>query len=718
MRKQNRTCCIGRSIAAACLALLLCGVSAGQKIDIYERPVQVERSHDFDAKHYRITLEFDLDKKTFWGENRITLSPLRDGFPFCELDVVGLDVFAVEDDLNRELRFEQGEGSVTVFFEKAYNYGDSITFTVKYYGKDPKQGLFFDDERTSGPQMVSTVSWPENARYWIPCYDYPHDKVTNELIVTVKSPLKVLSNGRLVSIKENESGGMKTYYWSQEKPHSTYLFMLAIAPFTVIEDSLGDLPVNAWVYEKDAENAKWIFEKTPYMIDFFNRIYDYPYPWAKYAQVTSPRMGGGAENTSATTLGEGAIYDRRAEQDFSYERIIAHEIAHQWWGDLITLRTWSHTWLNESFGTYSDHLYTRFDKGEDEGAVDLLGKKNSYLREAHTRYIRPIVFDRYERAQQNFDSHTYPKGAAVLHMLRFVLGDKPFFRILSHFLHKHEFQAVDTHDFMIAVKDVTGQNMDWFFEQFLFKPGHMKLNVSYTWDQSTGQIKLKVDQVQDTSLGVPIYRIPVIIGITTDKGKVSKKVWLEEREETFTFDVESRPLMVRFDEGNYLLKEWTFTKTSNELLFQLNNDDVIGRMWAASQLEKFFDQIEVRDALRDSIRNDEFWAVRRDSLETLGKTLDPFFIPVFKAMSSDPNSKVRISALRILGEYKDTALIPFYKERFKKEDSYSAQAEALRSIGKCGVQSHLPFLEEAARVESPRNVIQRAASWALDRLKK
>ena len=205
-------------------------------------------------------------------------------------------------------------------------------------------------------------------------------------------------------------------------------------------------------------------------MEFFNRIYGYDYPWDKYDQVVVP-FGGGAESTSATVMGHRIMYDERGEQDFSSIGIVSHELAHQWWGDLITLRSWAHTWMNESFGTYSDYLYFRFEKGEDEGAVNLLGKKDSYLREAHTRYIRPIVYDRYRRAQDMFDSHTYPKGAVVLHMLRFMLGDDAFFRTLKHFLHEHAFQPVDTHDFTKAVKTVTGQNLDWFFEQWLFKPG-------------------------------------------------------------------------------------------------------------------------------------------------------------------------------------------------------------------------------------------------------
>jgi len=682
-----------------------------QKIDVYQRPLKYERSRDYDAKHYRVILTFDLDKKSFWGENKITLSPLKDDFKECVLDAEELTVTSVINDQNLPLQFKQTDKHLFVYFSKAYSYGKAVSFTVKYHAEDPKYGLFFDNEGPTNPKMVSTVSWPEYAHHWFPCYDFPNDKVTNELIVTVKNNNKVLSNGRLVSVKEDKEKGTRTYHWSQELPHSTYLFMLAIGPFVVIEDSLGSLPVNYWVYEKDVKDAKWIFKKTPYMIDFFNKLFGYEYPWAKYDQVTTPRQGGGAEATSATVLGEQVIHDKRAEQDFSWERIIAHEISHQWWGDLITLRTWAHTWLNESFGTYSDYLYTRYDKGEDEGAFDLLRKKNQYLREAHTRYMRPIVFDRYDRPQNNFDSHTYPKGAAVLHMLRFVIGDKPFFRTLKHFLHKHEFQAVDTHDFMIAIKEATGQNLDWFFEQFIFKPGHPVFDISYTWDENIKKLKLKVIQIQDTSKDIPIYKIPVIIGIVIPKKKMSKKVWIKQREQVFEFSAEEKPLMVRFDEGNYLLKEWTFDKSLDELLYQLKNDDVIGRIWAASELIKFKDNSRAVNGLMDRTQKDKFWAVRRSAVQTLGEIKRREHVELFKNKCKDKNSKVRTAALKILGDYQDSGLILFFMEQFKKDDSYLAQAEALRSIGKCGDRSQLSFLESAAKMKSPRDVIKKAADW-------
>ncbi len=688
-----------------------------QQTDIYQRPRQFERSRDYDAQHYRLELTFDLDQKTFWGTNTITLTPLKDGFTKCVLDAEELIVDSVKAPDGTPLLFEQTETYLVVYLPKTDKFSQEVLFTVEYNAKDPKYGLFFDEETSRHPQMVSAASWPEYARHWIPCYDYPNDKVTHEFIITVKDSLKVLGNGRLVRVVEDKLKGTKTYHWSQDLPHSTYLFLLAIGPFAVIEDSLGPLPVNYWVYEKDVEDAKWIFEKTPYMIEFFNKIYGYDYPWAKYDQVTTPRVGGGMENTTATGLGQSVIHDRRAEQDFSWQKTIAHEVAHQWWGDLITLRSWEHTWLNESFGTYSDYLYTRYDLGEDEGAYDLLRKKNAYLSEAHSEYIRPIVFDRYERPQQNFDSHTYPKGAVVLHMLRFILGDKPFFRTLKHFLHKHEFQAVDTHDFMKAVKEATGQNMDWFFEQYIFAPGHPVFDIGYVWDEAEQKVKVRVRQVQDTSKGIPIYRAPVIIGIHTEGGKISEKVWIEKQEETFEFQAEENPLMVRFDEGNYLLKEWTFEKSVDELLYQLKNDDVIGRGWAASELVKFGDDSRAGEGLVEAARNDSFWAVKQSALETLGKWKREDHIDLFKEKCLDEKSSVRYTALRILGDCGREELVLFFRERFEKDDSYLAQAEALRSIGKCGDRSQLVFLEEAAKMESPRNVIRRAAEAAIAQIK-
>lgn len=696
------------------LLFIFCLNLSAQLIDVYERPEQVERSRDFDVQHYRLELTFDLEHKKFGGENRVTLKPLKNSFRECVFDAQDLVITDVTDDNNISLKFNHTDHKLTIHFSQEYSYGEEVIFTIKYHAEDPPNGFFFSDETERNPLMISTDSWHSEARCWFPCYDYPHDKVTMELIGTVKQPNKILSNGKLVSITENENNTV-TYHWHQLKPHSTYLSMVAVAPFAVIEDSLGSLPVNYWVYEQDVENARRIFKNTPAMIEYFNELYGYEYPWAKYDQVVTPTQPGGAEATSATILGENAIYDEKAEKDFSFERVIAHEVAHQWWGDLITMRTWSETWMNEGFGTYGDYLWSNHFNGDDEGAIALLNKKNAYLREAHEKYIRPIVFTRYEDPGDNFDGHTYPKGAAVLHMLRFVMGDERFFQTLSHFLHKHEFQAVDTHDFMIAVKEATGQNLDWFFEQYIYKPGHPVFDISYEWIEASNKVQLKVKQVQDFSVGVPVYTIPVIIGITTPEGKTSEKVWIKEKEEVFEFTVDEKPLLVRFDEGNYLLKEWTFDKSEEELFYQLKNDDVIGRMWAASELGKS-ETADAEKALHDSAVNDTFWAVRQAALEAAGK-LDPQMdSELLQKYCKDENSKVRTSALRLLGDKRDPELIPFYKDQFDKEDSYLAQAEILRSIGKSGDTTQTSYLQNAGEMNSPRDVLKNAADWAVEEL--
>jgi aminopeptidase N len=710
---RQKTAC-GALLGA--LAVLCVSPAVAQDVDVWSRPVQAERSRSCDFIHYRVSLTFDLDGKAFWGENRATMTPLFSGVDRCEVDAEDLTVEGAFDLAGEALFLERSDTSIVVVFPEPLSFGDTVEFTLEYRGEGSRDGFFFDDQAADHPQMVSTDSWPDEAHHWIPLYDYPNDKVTHDLIITVPAGNKVLSNGRLVSVEENEVAGTTTWHWSQDLPHATYLMMLAIGPFAVVEDALGELPINYWVYPEGAEDAEWIFAKTPRMIEFYGELFDYPYPWAKYDQVTTPHVGGGAEATSATILGDGVIHDRRAEQDFSWERIIAHEIAHQWWGDLITLREWSHTWLNESFGTYSDYLWTRSEKGDEEGAWDLLGKKNQYLREANTRYQRPIVFSRYDRPHDNFDSHTYPKGACILHQLRYLLGDDAFFRTLSAFLHEFAFEPVDTHDFMKTVKDVTGQNMDWFFEQFIFRPGHPVFEVSSEWDSGAGQVRMMVSQVQNRDHGVPIYRMPVRVGIVTPSGKRIEEVWIDEEREIFLLQSPEEPLLVRFDEGNWLLKEWTYPKNLEELLYQARNDDVIGREWAVRELDGRAGEAGVGEVLGAVATEDSFWAARLAALEVLAEATDAGAEGLLRNAALDASSRVRRTAIRLLGDRGDSGLIPFFQERFNQDDSYLVQAEALRAIGKSGDGRQLPFLREAVLVPSHQDVVRDAAEWAIEEI--
>ena len=509
------------------------------------------------------------------------------------------------------------------------------------------------------------------------------------------------------------------------------------------ENSLGLLPINYWYYEKDRKDALISFQRTPEILSFLGKTYGYDFPWDKYDQIIVPG-GGGTETTSATMLTQSIIHDLKGEKDFSVHRwLITHEAAHQWWGDLVTCRDWGHTWINESFGTYSEVQYAEFESGRDEAAVDLLGKKNRYIEEAHARYVRPIVFHRWEEPGQNFDRHTYQKGAAVVHMMRWILGEKPFLNMLSHFLHKHAYEPADTNDVLTAIKEATGQNLDWFFAEWLFRPGHPVFDVRADWSEKTKKLTWRVVQTQDTTAGVPIFKTPVVLSAVTPVGRRSEKVWITDRDTVFTFDCAQKPLMVRFDDGDYLLKEWSFERPVDELLYQLFHDDGLGRMWAAGQLGRHPDDARVAPALLQSARSDPFWAVRRDVLYILGgfegsidmdertnipwtrlnegfksgKFLTGGLAGFLKERTDDSNPKVRAAAFWAIGNLKDPALVPFLTRKFAKDDSYGAQAAALVAIGKTGDRSAVAFLQKAAGMESPSGIIKRAAEWALAELK-
>jgi aminopeptidase N len=699
----------------AVVVLTLVPALPEQTVDFSKKPLQSERSRSYDALHYLIKLKFDLDRKSFAGTATVTLSSFVEGLEACVLDAEEFTVTSVVDDYGTPLKFEQSDKEIKVVLPRPAKFGEVVTFTCEYNGREPQKGLKFVDETPETPRLVWSDSWPDNVHHWFPCFDYPNDKATSEIVATVPSGLKVAANGRLVGVDEDKAAGTATYHWSQELPHSTYLIFLAAAPYVVVRDSYRTLPVNYWVYPGDEAKARPTYGKTPAMIAFFNEIFGYDYPWQKYDQISVP-LGGGAESTSATAMTQQIMVSEEDEPDFSAIGIVSHELAHQWWGDLITLRSWGHAWMNESFGTYSDYLYFRHDKGDDEGAVNLQNKLAAYLREAKIRYIRPIVSDRYDRPEDMFDSHSYPKGALVLHMLRSILGDEIFFKTLSHFLHRYAFDAVDTADFIRSVKTVTGQNLDWFFDQWLFKPGHPVFDIRSEYDTARKVVRLKVAQVQDFAKGVPVFRIPVALRVVTAGQSETYRVWIREREETFEFPAATKPLLVRFDATNELIKEMTFPKETAELLYQLKNDDVIGRMSAAGELEFVQDQAAVVAGLSWCARSDPFWAVRRQAVESLARRTSPEVPAVLKQACRDPHSYVRSAAVQALGALKDRRLAALYKDLFLKDGSVRVRAEALRALGLTGDASLIPFLRESAAVPSHQNMIKRAAEEALKQL--
>ena len=715
----------GKRILAIAILLSLNSPAIAQMIDIYSRPFQTERTRTYDVLHYRVHLIFDEDTRSFSGSNAITMTPLSDNFKELSLDAETFVVDSVHNAAGEMLSFIQRPHSLQVRLSRTYAYTDTLRFTVFYhasnvdidseaYGMSASYdlGIDFKDETDENPQLINTLSFPEGARHWMPSYDHPNDRASHETLLTVRPEYRALSNGRLVFVKEEENGLM-TWHWHQELPHPTYLYVAVAGPYVILEDSLRQIPVNYWVYPKDVDDAMRSFERTPEILEFMEELYGVPYPWTKFDQITIPGIGGGAESTTATVLGHVTIHDEHAEQDYPSDWLVAHEAAHHWFGNLVSYRDWSQTWISESFATWSEYAWACHAHGSDECSVNLQSKKDAYFREANDRYRRPVVFEHWQYPNQNFDRHTYQKGAVILEMLRGILGPANFKRSIQRFLNDHAFQPVHTYDLITAIKDATGQNMEWFFDQWIYSAGHPEITVTQNWDTS-GKLTLTVEQSQDM-VSPYVYRIPVNIRIHTDSGVQEEQIWLSERTNTFEFQIDSRPRFVRFDADGTLLADWSFEKDVADLQYQLVQDNVAGRRRAALDLEAQAAQTGVRRGLSDCAASDPFWDVRMTCLNVLSRSIAENDAGLFTASIRDPHSRVRAAAVRGLGELGSEEYIELLIEFYRNDTSYFARAEALRSLGKIGDPTIVQFLEEAAQDSSPRNVTRLAAEWALER---
>ncbi len=601
------------------VALPWWAVVGADQSDFDSREQQTLRPHDFDVQHYRIELDIEESTHSFDGETVITFSSTVDGLSEITLDSVNFDVSHVADESGETLNFIQREGYLDISLDRELASNELASLTIGYgvanLDGNVLVGLDFRDETETNPGLVNSLNWPNGARYWFPSFDHPSDWATHETIITVDAGFEVLANGALLSDRVDTESGRRTVHWQQSKPQPTYLYMFAAGPYSVLEDQHDDLPLHYWVYPGDETVAAQAFRNTAEIIAYFEELYSTSFPWVKYDQVIVPGMGGGAESTSATLLTRNVIDRQREGNDNASDWLIAHEIAHQWWGNMIGFRDWGHNWLSESFATHGEYLYIAHAMGPDEGALYIDDYKKSYLTEAKTKFRRPVVTDRWDKGSDMFDRHAYEKGGIILNMLRELTGHEAFAEIMRSFLEKHAYSNAVSNDFFETVNTVTNQDYGWFFDQWLLKPGHPELDVSYTWDKQKKSLSLTINQTQDTSTGTPIYRLPIRLGITTMEGKQVESLWLNEPEQTFTFDVAHEPLLVRFDEDDILLKEWAFDKSTVELLYQLTHDGVIGRLWAVGELEKHIETNGVRAALTEVAHNDPVKAVRDRAAE-------------------------------------------------------------------------------------------------------
>ncbi|MEM1009630.1 MAG: M1 family metallopeptidase, partial [Myxococcota bacterium] len=433
------------------------------------------------------------------------------------------------------------------------------TFEVRVkYSAKPRIGLNFvgpDKDYPNKPISVYSQGETEKNRYWYPSYDYTNMRFTSETLFSVPKGFRAISNGRL--IEKRTQGGWTTFHHKMEHPHVNYLLSVVVGEFKVYKQSWKGIPIRSFVYAEDFKHAKRSFKNTPEMMKFFSEKTGVRYPYAKYDQtVVQDFNSGGMENITATTLSRRTIHSKVEHLDYRSDGLVAHELAHQWFGDFVTCRHWHELWLNESFATYFQQLYYEHKWGKKEFFQEREGY--AFARYKRSRYHRPIQTRVYRHPAHVFDAHAYPKGALVLHMIRTKLGDALWWKAINHYLKKHAHQNVETHDFRKALEQVSGQNWIPFFDQWLRRPGHPKLRVSWEYQEQSRLVKLKIKQTQMLP-----YQLDSSVVLTHDDGSQSRfALDIHKKDHEFTFPVPQRPLMVEFEPDANLLADIEVKKSA------------------------------------------------------------------------------------------------------------------------------------------------------------
>ena len=680
------------------------------------------RDRVVDIKHIKLEVALDFAARRIAGTATHTLAAILDGLTQLEFDAAEMEVGAVRVG-GEPHSFDHSDDKLRIRLERALKAGDEVEVAIDYSAK-PRRGLYFigpDSGYPDKPLEAWTQGEDEDSRYWFPCYDYPNDRVTSEVIATVPETYTAVSNGELLSNNLNRAEHTRTFRWRHDVPHSSYLMSLAAGEFVEIRDAASSTPVTYYVRAGREEDARRAFGNTPRMIQFFEKANGVPYPYAKYAQVAvADFIFGGMENTSATTQTADTLHDARAHLDFSSDPLVAHELAHQWWGDLLTCRDWSHAWLNEGFATYFEALWCEEDKGADEFAWNLRQDRMAIIDEDSRSYRRPVVTNKYRAPIELFDRHLYEKGSLVLHMLRRTVGDELFFKSLNLYCTRHRGHNVITQDLQRAFEDATGRNLDFFFDQWVYKEGHPELEISSGYDDKQKLASVTIKQTHKTSDATPVFRFPVTIALMdADGNEVRHQVEIKEKDNIFHLPAESAPKAVRVDPGFDVLKTFKHKRGHEALEKVLKHaPEAIGRAEAARELGREGSPQAVA-ALREALLNDKFWGVQADAAAALGTVRTSDAREALIEGLALPNPKARRAAARALGEFRgDTDAAAALAGVLEKGDpSYFVESEAVYALGRTRDARAFGHLQSALKQDSYLDTIRANALGGMAELR-
>ncbi len=670
-----------------------------------------------DVLHIDLHLEPDLEYATLDGVCTTTVRALDEPVRLLALDAVDLRIASVERN-GKPLQFTHRNKRLEITFDPLIAPEEEATFTVAYRAVRPRQGLFFIEPTPEYPKKVRhawTQSQDENARYWFPCMDYPHEKQTTSTTIVVRKGEFALGNGALV--ERRDEGDRTIYRYKQDIPHSTYLMTLVAGPFEEVQQRED---VFYYVLPGRKDDGERAFGKTPKMIDVFEERLAYKYPYARYSQIAvSDFIFGGMENTSATTQTDRTLHDERAHLDFSSDPLVSHELAHQWFGDLLTTRDWSHAWLNEGFATFFEAVFREADLGYDEYLYDIFGCLERYLQEDAERYRRPIVYNLFRDPIELFDRHLYEKGGVVLHMLRGELGEARFWRSIRRYVADNAQRSVETIDLIRAIENATGRNMRGFFDQWVFRGGHPRLSVKAAYDSKRRVATLTIDQTQTVDDNNPAYIFDVDVAFVPEAGIEKERrirAHIERAHETISVPLDFEPKMVRFDPGAFLLADVKYELGVDFAAATLAGDpDVVAKIRAARELTKDA-SAAAREALAAAFERNQFWGVLAEIAGALARTRAPWAREILVRALRHEHPKVRRAAAASLGDFKGREIADALLQPAKDDASYFVVSAALHALGKTRDERAFDVLASSVRTTSWNGVIESGAALGLGEL--
>lgn len=666
-----------------------------------------------DILHVLLDVTPDFQERSVSGTMTMTFKTLVKRARELRLHAIDLRVREVTS--TADVQAWQNTGEEIIVTYKNDIPADQETKLTINYSAYPKKGMYF---RTVGmgfkpeDEQLFTQGEDIEARHWFPTHDFPNEKFTSEIICHLPEAMTALANGKLLD--ESTSGGKKTVRWLQDKPHTAYLICLVAGRLKGIKDTYKNIELGFYTPESDIEYAKNSFQDTKDMMAFFEKEIGFDYPWAKYYQAcVRDFMWGGMENTSLTTLTDATLHPDETENIRSSQGLVAHELAHQWFGDLVTCKDWSHLWLNEGFATYYSALYTKHKDGLDDFRHSLYTMAKGFINRSVSEDSRPIVFRRYDNAVELFGYLVYPKGAWVLHMLRTDLGEDLFRKVVKTYLERHQFDTVVTSDLIAVVEEVSGKSYDQFFDQWVFHPHHPELQVNYSWDERAKLARISITQVQQLTNDVALFRFPLKVRFRGDFGTEERELTVSAKQEDFYLPLPSAPKMVRLDPELSLLAKITFEPPRPLLLEQLkDSQDMIGRLLAVQQLGKGRDSETLR-LLQDTLNKDSFYAVRMEAADQLRAMQSEPALKALLASASQEDARVRQHVLIQIGRFYDSRVLDHALAQLETEKNPDVLHHAITTLNTSTREKSGELLVRFLMTNSFRNILADAAVTAI-----